>query len=79
VGVLECALSEPICARKMPLSGGASARGPLDIHPSCQGWAFDESLREELRSLSLIFDVPQDVEEISHLSVEIWRCECFTR
>jgi hypothetical protein len=74
VGVLECALSEPICARKMPLSGGASARGPLDIHPSRQGWTFDESLREELPSLSLIFDVPQDVDRarsVSHLPVPL--------
>ena len=52
--MLMCALSEPICARKMLLSGGASPCGPLGILP----WTFDEHLREELRTLSVIIDAP---------------------
>ena len=45
--------------------------GPLTIcpvhRPLCAGWALDESMREELLSLSLIVDAPHDVEEVSHL------------
>ena len=49
-----CALSEPICTRKMLLGRGASPRGPLGIPP----WTFEEHLREELRTLGVIIDVP---------------------
>ena len=74
--MLMCALSEPICTRKMrssvevlPRTHGPLARAGagLALHTSRHAWTFiqkrvletfEEHLREELRTLDVIIDVP---------------------